>query len=262
MAIDIVELAEFYASGLGLVTRRVLRRRIRELWPDLHGLDLLGFGFATPFLRPFAEEARRVVALMPASQGVMRWPVEGPSQVALVEDTALPLADASFERVLMVHALEHSEEVRPMLREIWRVLAPEGRLLVIVPHRRSLWASAERTPFGHGHPYSRTQIARLLQNSLFEPARPLDALYLPPLQWRVILRSQGSWEALGARLWPGFGGCILVEATKRVYATTGMKARRRVLQALPVGVPAALKPRVTSGRSPRRQKDWQRSRAR
>jgi SAM-dependent methyltransferase len=155
----------------------------------------------------------------------------------LTEETALPLADASFERILLVHALEHSEEVRPMLREIWRVLAPEGRLLVIVPHRRSPWAMSERTPFGHGQPFSRVQITRLLADCLFEPGRPQGALFLPPLRSRVIMRSPGSWEGLGGRLWPGLGGVVLIEAAKRVYATPGVKARRRVLVGLPVGAP-------------------------
>jgi len=236
MAIDIVELAEFYASPLGLVTRRLIRRRIRAMWPSLRGQSLLGFGYATPFLKLFADEAERVIALMPAGQGVMRWPKTGPSLVGLTEETALPLPDASIERILLIHALEHSEEVRPMLREIWRVLAPEGRLLVIVPHRTSAWAASERTPFGHGQPFSRSQIARLLEDCLFEPGRPQSALYAPPWRSRFVLRSPSSWEGVGERLWPGFGGVVLIEAAKRVYATPTVKQGRRRL--VPVVAPA------------------------
>jgi SAM-dependent methyltransferase len=241
MAIDIVELAEFYASPLGRITQRLIRRRLRATWPNLRGLSLLGFGYATPFLRVFAEDAERLVALMPATQGAMRWPKSGSSLVALSEETAFPLADESFERILLIHALEHSEEVRPMLREIWRVLAPEGRLLVIAPHRRGPWAASERTPFGHGQPYSRVQIVRLLEDCLFEPGRPQSGLFLPPMRSRLILRWPGSWEGVGARLWSGLGGVVLVEATKRVYATPGTKARRRVLVGMPVPLPAGLK---------------------
>jgi SAM-dependent methyltransferase len=258
MAIDIVELAEFYASPLGLVARRLIRRQIRRIWPSLGGLDLLGFGYATPYLRMFTEETRRSVALMPAAQGVMRWPKSGPSAVALAEEAALPLADASFERILLVHALEHSEEVRPMLREMWRVLAPEGQLLVIVPHRTSPWAASERTPFGHGQPYSRTQIARLLEDCLFEPGRPQSGLFLPPFRSRLVLRSPGSWDSVGAHLWPGFGGIVLIEAAKRVYATPGTKLRRRVLPGMPVPapIPAGLTCAATDERSPIPLEDW------
>ena len=238
MAIDIVELAEFYASSLGRITQRLIRQRIRAIWPNVKGLRVMGFGYATPFLRVLAADAQRLVALMPAAQGAMQWPRSGPSLVALTEEASLPIADESFERILLVHALEHSEAVRPMLREVWRVLAPEGRLLVIVPHRRSPWAAFERTPFGHGQPFSRSQIAKLLEDCLFEPGRPQNALFLPPLRSRLVLRSPRSWEGIGARLWSGLGGLVLVEATKRVYAIPGAKARRRVLVGMPVGAPA------------------------
>ena len=55
-----------------------------------------------------------------------------------------------------------------MMREAWRVLADSGRLIVVVPNRRGIWARFEqRSPFGHGHPYSQGQIKRLMRDSLF-----------------------------------------------------------------------------------------------
>src|SRR5258708_15582575 len=71
MYTDVVDLRDFYATRLGQVARRLMRRRIRLLWPDLSGMRVLGLGYATPFLRPFADEAERVIALMPAGQGVV-----------------------------------------------------------------------------------------------------------------------------------------------------------------------------------------------
>ena len=250
MAIDVLELAAFYASPLGILVRRHIRRRIRHIWPDLKGRALLGFGYATPYLRVFGEEPARMVALMPAAQGVLRWPEEGQGQVALTEETALPLPDASFDRILLVHALEHSEEVRPLLRELWRVLAPEGRLLAVVPHRRSLWAASDATPFGHGQPFSRVQITRLLDNALFEPMKPQGALHFPPFGARLIARSPNSWEGMGKMLWPGMSGVILIEAGKHLYARPGLPAKNRVLGAIPV--PPAVAPatvKVTSGKA-------------
>jgi SAM-dependent methyltransferase len=233
MAIDVIELRDFYASPLGGLARRMIRRQIRALWPDTAGFDVLGIGYAIPYLRPFRDEARRTVALMPASQGVTRWPEEGPGLVCLGEETELPFPNAAFERVLLVHALEHSESVRQALREVWRVLAPEGKLLLVLPHRRGLWAQSERTPFGHGHPYSRAQITRLLNDCLFAPGAREAALYFPPLSRRYLLRSAGWWEDVGRRLWPGIAGVMLIEATKRVYALTPKPVRRRRLAPLP-----------------------------
>ncbi len=123
---------------------------------DTHGLRVLGVGYATPYLGLFREEAERCLALMPAPQGVVRWPSTRPALAALVEEDELPLTDSAVDRVLLVHALEMSADPAELLREAWRVLAAGGRLLAVVPNRRGLWARMDTTPFGQGRPYSRT----------------------------------------------------------------------------------------------------------
>src|SRR5436853_959009 len=109
---DVVDLRDFYATSLGQVAIRMIRRRIRLIWPDLTGMRLLGMGYAVPYLRPFREEAERVVAIMPSLQGVLPWPPDGANLVALAEESELPFDDSSMDRVLLIHGLESSEEVR------------------------------------------------------------------------------------------------------------------------------------------------------
>jgi hypothetical protein len=62
---DAIDLRDFYDSMLGKVARRMIGRRIRALWPDVRGLNVLGLGYATPFLGVFRSEAQRVLAVMP-----------------------------------------------------------------------------------------------------------------------------------------------------------------------------------------------------
>ncbi len=224
---DVVDLKDFYDSHLGQVARHTIRRAVRSLWPDLHGQALLGVGFATPYLRQFQGEAERVIACMPAAQGVMHWPAEGPGAVALAEETVLPLPDYSIDRVLLVHGLESSEYLRDMLHEIWRVLTGDGRLLVVVPNRRGIWARFDRTPFGWGHPYNRTQLSRLLRANQFTPTRSERALYIPPTRSRWLLRSAMAWERLGRRWFPTFSGVIMIEAGKQLYAASAAHERPR-----------------------------------
>ena len=224
---DVIDLNEFYSTPLGQVTRRAIRRRIREIWPDTKGLSVLGFGYASPFLLPFREEAERVIALMPAQQGIVHWPSRHANLVALAEETDLPLPDASVDRVLMVHALETSEQVRPMMREIWRVMASGGRLIVVVPNRRGIWARVERTPFGHGSPFSPPQMTRLLRETLFSPRVTERALFFPPTRWRTLLRVAPVFESVGQRWGPTFSGVLVVEAGKQIYAMTAQPEVRR-----------------------------------
>ena len=98
MHLDVTDLSAFYDSGLGTVVRRILRRRIRSLWPDVRGLRILGLGYATPYLGPFTDEAERVIALMPGAQGVKAWPRKKRNLTALCEDHDLALADCSMAR--------------------------------------------------------------------------------------------------------------------------------------------------------------------
>ncbi len=226
---DVVDLRDFYETRLGQVTRHMIRRSVRSLWPDVRGQRVLGLGYATPYLRQMTGEAERVIALMPAAQGVVHWPPEGPGAVALADETELPLPDVSVDKVLLVHGLESSEYLRAMLREIWRVLTGEGRLLVVVPNRRGIWARIERTPFGAGHPYSRAQLSRLLRDNMFTPTRTDRALYVPPTRSRTLLRWAGAWERMGHGWFPTFSGVILVEAGKQLYAASAarQKVRRR-----------------------------------
>jgi SAM-dependent methyltransferase len=175
---DVVDLRNFYAQRLGTVARRFIGRGIRARWPDTGTLRVVGIGYVTPYLGLFREEAERCLALMPAAQGVVRWPSTRPALAALVEEDELPLTDSAVDRVLLVHALEMSPNPPDLLREIWRVLAPGGRLLAVVPNRRGLWARMDTTPFGQGRPYSRSQITQLLREAWFTPTGWGEALYV------------------------------------------------------------------------------------
>jgi SAM-dependent methyltransferase len=238
---DVVDLREFYQTTLGQVAIRQLRRRIRELWPDLTGQSVLGIGYATPYLRPFLGEAERVIALMPAAQGVVYWPPEGKGLVSLSEEACLPFADMSFDRVMIVHSLEATEHSRQLLREVWRVLAGGGRLLAVAANRTGLWARTERTPFGHGSPYSTTQLNLMLRDNLFVPERSAKALYIPPVRSRFLLSTAPAWERFGERWFSTFAGVTMVEATKQIYAaggtTVAAPSRRRLVVPRPVAEP-------------------------
>lgn len=232
---DVVDLRDFYATSLGQVACRMLRHRIRLMWPDLTGQRVLGLGYTTPYLRPFLDDAERVVAIMAAQQGVLPWPASGPNHVTLADESDLPLPDLSFDRVLLVHAVECSEQLRSMLREVWRVLAEGGRILVVVPNRRGIWARFERTPFGIGHPYTVTQLSRLLRDCMFTPVCAAGALFVPPSHSRMMLTAAPAWEKLGDRWFPRFAGVNMIEATKQIYAAAPLTAR---VERRPAYVPA------------------------
>jgi SAM-dependent methyltransferase len=196
-------------------------------------MRLLGLGYATPFLPALASDTERTVAVMPASLGVLRWPTDGGNLVALGDEGELPFADYSIDRVLLIHGLETADETRPLLKEVWRVLAGGGRVLIVAPNRRGIWARLDHTPFGSGRPYTMSQLSRLLREEQFTPVGSDTALFVPPFTRRVMLRSAAAWERFGNRLFPTFAGVLLVEAAKQIYAkpAAARLPRRRLVYA-------------------------------
>ncbi|WP_342640412.1 class I SAM-dependent methyltransferase [Rhodoligotrophos ferricapiens] len=236
---DVVDLKEFYASPLGAAARRLIAHRIRARLRGMSGCIVLGVGYATPYLDVWRDEADRVIAFMPARQGVAHWPVNGVSATALVDEAEMPLPDGCVDLALVVHGLELTEQLPETLREIWRVLSPGGRAVFIVPNRSGMWARTDRTPFGHGRPFSRTQLTDLLRDAMFSPSGWANALFVPPIARGFLVRSAAAWERLGLWLWPAFSGVIIVEAVKQVYAVRKPKRARRFVPKLkPVPVPA------------------------
>ncbi|MCB1883434.1 MAG: class I SAM-dependent methyltransferase [Geminicoccaceae bacterium] len=221
---DILELDRFYDGPHGVVVRRIVVLKLRQLWPSLKEERVLGVGHAAPFLGAL-KEAATGIALFPATQGAARHPKDGPGLAALAREDELPFQDAAFDRVLLVHALECSPHPNRLLREAWRVLRDGGRLVVVVPNRTGLWCWSERTPFGYGQPYTAAQLQRLLRAHLFEPLEERRALWLPP--WRRARRFLFAAERAGTALAPRFSGVLLREAEKRIWLAPPALAQLR-----------------------------------
>lgn len=231
MRFDIDRLQAFYGSSLGRMAHEMVAKRVGALWPAADGLDVLGVGHADALLERYRAGARRVISAAPDAQGAERWPEDGKGLTALVEDERLPFPDALFDRIIVRHALEEAESPHRLLRELWRVAAPEARILIIVAHRRGLWARAESTPFGHGRPYTRSQLNRLLEDAMFLPQASARAVYAPPIGWGIISSAGDAWERMGRFAWSGFGGVLMIEAIKRLYIEPGTPVRgRRVVK--------------------------------
>lgn len=217
MSTDVKRLIQFYKSPLGKISRALVREEVIRLAGNVKGQRVLGLGFATPYLRFTMEAAERVLAFMPARQGASSWPREGPSHTVLCDPLEMPLTDAAVDLIVAVHAFEHIADAEELMRELWRIAAPNARLIVVVPRRQGIWARTDNTPFGDGHPYSRRQLERLLRDHSFVPEQWRDALYLPPSQKALVLKSTRLFERLGRVLMPMFSGVMVVAARKELF---------------------------------------------
>lgn len=226
----VIALEAFYASDLGRAAQAMVMRRLGPLWPDLHNADVLGFGYTWPYLRSYAEQASRLALAMPDSQGAIAHHTRRGVCAVLAEETRLPFTDNSFDHVFLAHAVEDTPDLARTLTELWRVTRPEGRIAIVAANRSGLWAGSDRSPFGSGRPFSRTQLREALRAVGFHPTFWSNALYIPPHKRLAGPRVSETVERVGELLAPTLSGLVLVEAIKRLYAEAeGATARGRLV---------------------------------
>ncbi|WP_156851223.1 class I SAM-dependent methyltransferase [Bartonella refiksaydamii] len=223
--LDIITLKDFYASALGLCVQVTLCDQLNLWWPDLTDKRVMGLGYALPYLSVLRTRAQQCFAFMPAAQGASPWPCAEKVATALVFEEDLPLSDASVDCILLVHALEYTENSYETLNEIWRVLAPNGSLIVIVPNRLGFWARNTCTPFGYGEPYSRQQIVRLFEKTNFISGPVQEIVHYTPSSGYVSRLFSFFYEPFTRHFLPYFGGLLMCQAKKRTYQ--GLLVQRR-----------------------------------
>lgn len=224
---SVVQLRQFYSSRLGRLVKKRLRQVTVDHWPNHEKETIVGIGYAPPLLRMLERhQSGTILALMPADQGAIYWPVHTDNRSLLADEMMPPFADNTLHRVLMLHAIEFADKPEEMLRVYWQMLAPGGRLLVIVPNRFGLWAHAGRSPFTRGKKLSPRRLNDLLEEAQFTLRECSTALFVPPSTGWFWRRSATILEWLGQVLLPSFGGVIVVEAEKQIYAGLGIPVQQ------------------------------------
>ncbi|MCB1338932.1 MAG: hypothetical protein KDK10_16250 [Maritimibacter sp.] len=243
MHLDVQDMRAFYyRSALGRAAQRAVRGQLQAYWPEAKGQTVVGYGFAAPLLRPYLQEARRVIALMPAPQGVMAWP-PGQANVSVLCDEALwPIDTGAIDKLVMLHGIEMTTAPDALLAEAYRALGPGGSIVFVVPNRAGLWSRSDATPFGFGRPYTVGQLEGQLRYHGFVIEHHAAVLYQPPSAKRFWLKTGRAWEGFGRSMPFGLaGGVLMVEAVKQVPAPRRPGLGERVKKPLSVleglGVP-------------------------
>ena len=150
----------------------------------------------------------------------------GPGCDVQCDFDALPFETASLDLVLLPHALELAGDAHALLREVERVLRPEGRLIVFGLNPASLWGLRQKLgglrPRGEPYlpsegdfiGYWRLRDWLKLLGLDVEAAR--FGVYRPPLRTEAWLQRWRWIDGVGARWWPVLGAVYFIQAVKRV----------------------------------------------
>ena len=137
--------------------------------------------------------------------------------------TELPFANESLDLVTLPHVLEFATDPHQILREVDRVLRPEGRLIISGFNPASLWGARQYLSRLIGSPYlprdgqfiSLIRIKDWLQLLNYSLDRGHFGCYKLPLQGDAAMKRMDFLESMGNRWWPIFGAVFLVSAIKR-----------------------------------------------
>lgn len=249
MSIQIIDLHHWFDSPPGGYLLQWEQACFDEVVADIFGYHSLQIGM------PLLDGLR-------ASRIPHRWravgasfvaaPNVGPAPDLLLHAGALPFADNSLDLVLLPHTLELHPDPHAALREVARVLVPEGRVVISGINPVSLWGLHQRrfrwTQRWGGPwylpencefivPWRLCDWLRLLS---FEVGEPRFGCYRPALRTESWLRRFAWLDRLGPRVWPILGASYLVVAIKRVHGMRLLEPTWRHSQQRAVGAVSAL----------------------
>ena len=221
-------LQTWYQTPLGKSVADCERQLVTESVADLFGYHLLQVGRLNEanWLSGSRVSHCEVMDFPPANLTMNTRGFQGVPE-------SLPIQTDSMDVIVLPHVLEFSQQPHAVLREVERVLIPEGHVLMLVFNPWSNWLMwrwllgwRKCVPWC-GRFLSTTRIKDWLALLGFDIVKVKGYYYRPPVKRQAILERLQFWETAGQRLWPIFGAANLIVARKRVVTVTPIRERWR-----------------------------------
>lgn len=220
------ELSGWFSTSLGSRLLDAEHELMGEWSTSLFGYQLLEIGLFDSdlsYLQRCAIKNKVHISPVAAHPG-------GQIQVRSLPEQ-LPVATDYVDAVVLLHTLDFAADPRQVLREVERVLIPEGRLIVCGFNPFSLWGArrwlpgaGKRLPWkGEFISYARLQDWLSLLG--FDVERTATRMFRPPLQHHQLLGKLDKLESLGQKWLPWLAGIYVVQAVKRVSTVTPVRPR-------------------------------------
>lgn len=240
---DRKKMKAWYKSNLGQKLLEIERAELESILPNLFGYHLLQIGaFVEKDLLSTSRISHRVVidGLLPEKNynpgGDAYLGISGRPDV-------LPIQSDCVDVVLLHHTLEFENDPHQALREVDRVLVPEGHVVIQGINPWSYWGLWRLFRYRRGTPpwFGRFRSLLRIKDWLgllgFDTVVSRVYFYRPPFQRSGVLNRLRFLDALGKRWWPFFGGAYLIVAKKRESTLTMIKPRWRPRRLVDVNIP-------------------------
>ena len=221
---SIISLGSWLDSPAGNYVRAWEEARLEELTVDIFGFNATQIGL--PQVQTLRGSRMPHTWLTDTQLPDKEYDNTAKPLVVIQEFEELPFETASIDLVILPHVLEFAAEPHQVLREVERVLIPEGQVIICGFNPFSLWGARQvlgRMIDAHFLPEEGEFIAlprmkdwlKLLN---MEVGNGIFGCYAPPFESEKWLNRSAFMEAPGANGWPVFGAVYIVQAIKRVKA--------------------------------------------
>ena len=210
---DIVKLKDFYRGDLGRTLAKVLTCYIEKLLKIDDTSVVLGLGYTVPFITNIRTKGR-FLALATTSLDAQT----KDGQIIFAKNKKLPFLDNTFDKVILIHELEYSENPNSLLEEVSRILRVNGKIIIAVPNKYGLWASSKSTPVAESKAFSSSDLSAVLKRNNFSISQSQYGVFIPPTSKKWLQKLVYSLEKAGYRWFAPFSGFIIVEAKKTIYS--------------------------------------------
>ena len=218
---SIIALDRWLQTPAGNYVRAWEQACLDELTADIFGFNALQIGMPTiDALAANRMPNKWLADIRPQLQ------TAGPPArvVVTLEFSELPFASQSLDLVVLPHVLEFAAEPHQVLREVERVLMPEGQLIVCGFNPVSLWGARQAVGRATGSPYLPPACEFISMPRLKDWLKLLNmgvnqshfGCYAPACKTQHWLQRYAFMDRAGARWWPYFGAVYMVQAIKRV----------------------------------------------
>ena len=233
------DLCHWYESSLGQQLVQSEKAQLDSILPTLFGYHLVQVGqYCNAALLQASKVSHCSVMHATSETGIASMSNSHLSGQA----HALPFASDSVDVVILNHVLEFSLQPHQVLREVERVLVPEGHVVMMMFNPWSLWAIQRlvlrwrKTAPWCGQFIGATRSKDWLALLGFDVRQSQGYFFRPALQQTALMERLDWFESLGQRLWPIFGGGYMLVAKKKVETLTPIRPKwsrrgRRVVSA-------------------------------
>lgn len=217
MYLDFLNYQKFYDSAIGKLLAGHIQIQLKKYCYLYDNQNIGCFGYAHPYLNFLKEFNLSISYCYSKKMGISDEKIIKGNKI-LIDEEKIPFQDSFFDHVFLIHYLENNHNTKVSLREIWRSLAPEGKLYIIIPNKKSSWYLSEKSPFSSGSGFSKKQINYLLEDSFFDVQTIERLVYFPNSNIKFINNNNTLIEKLGSILFKYFNGVYFCVVKKRIYA--------------------------------------------